>query len=84
MSTLPGPRHISKRHVALIVVGVILAFLGLLWLLQGAGIVHMRPILCVSNCKPVTKSIAWVVIGAIACVAGVAIARTGARHTHRH
>jgi hypothetical protein len=83
MSTSRGPRHISRRDVVAMVIGVIVALLGLLWFLQGAGIVHMRPVLCVSNCKPVTKSVAWLVIGALACVAGVALARRSARHVDR-
>jgi len=42
----------SFRGLARIVFGVALSLLGLLWLLQGADLVHMRPILCVANCKP--------------------------------
>jgi hypothetical protein len=83
MSTLPAQRHVSNWRVALALVGVIVAMLGLLWLLQGAGVVHMRPVFCVSNCKPVTKSVAWLVAGAITSVAGVVLASTSARHLHR-
>jgi len=64
---------------ALTLLGVVLSLLGVLWFLQGAGIVHMRPILCVSHCKPVTKSVAWMVIGAAAFAAGVLPARAGRR-----
>lgn len=83
MSFLESPYHVSKRRVALVVIGVALALLGLLWLLQGAGAVHIRPVLCVSNCKPVTKSTGWLIAGVIACLAGVAIAVASARHLRR-
>jgi hypothetical protein len=83
MSALQGPHHVSKRRAVLIVIGVALALLGLLWFLQGAGAIHVRPILCVSNCKPVTKSTGWLIAGVIACMAGVAIAVTSARHLRR-
>ena len=83
MSALHGPHHASKRRVVLIVIGVAVVLLGLLWFLQGTGAVHVRPILCVSNCKPVTKSLGWLVAGVVACMAGIALAVTSARHLHR-
>ena len=83
MSRLRGAQHVSKRHVLLMVIGVIVALLGVLWFSQGAGIVHMRPILCASNCEPVTKSVAWLVIGALGGAGGVALASTSARHVKR-
>jgi hypothetical protein len=83
MAALQGRHHVSKRSVALIVIGVALTLLGLLWFLQGAGAVHIRPILCVSNCKPVTKSTGWLITGVVACIAGVAIAVRSARHLRR-
>lgn len=79
MSTLQGPHHVAKWRVALIVIGVAFALVGLLWFLQGAGIVHVRPILCVSNCKPVAKSVGWLIAGMVACIAGVALALASAR-----
>jgi hypothetical protein len=63
----------------LLVVGVVLALLGLLWFLQGAGVLHVRPILCVSNCKPVTKSAGWLVAGVVVSGAGIALAGAGAK-----
>ena len=80
MSALQSPHHVSKRWVVLLVVGVALALLGVLWFLQGAGAVHVRPILCVSNCKPVTKSVGWLIAGVVACMAGIAITSRSARH----
>jgi hypothetical protein len=54
------------------VVGVIAALLGGLWLLQGVGAVHVRPILCVADCAAIQgRSTTWAVIGAIVAAAGV-------------
>ena len=54
-----------------LVVGVISLLLGALWLLQGLGLVHIRPILCFANCEPVQgSSTAWAVTGALMLTAG--------------
>ncbi len=51
--------------------GLIAALLGGLWLLQGLGIVHMRPILCFADCVPVQgPSTTWALIGAGALALG--------------
>jgi hypothetical protein len=56
---------------AAMVFGVISALLGGLWLLQGLGIVHLRPILCFADCAAIQgSSLAWAVIGAIALAVG--------------
>ena len=58
-----------KKIVFLI--GFVIALLGGLWLLQGLGIVHIRPILCFADCVPVLgASTTWAVVGAIALVFG--------------
>lgn len=58
-----------KRFV--LVIGLIAASLGMLWLLQGLGIVHLRPILCFADCAPVQgPSTLWAVIGALLFAAG--------------
>ena len=45
--------------------GLIAALLGGLWLLQGLGIVYLRPILCFADCVPVQgPSATWAIIGA--------------------
>jgi hypothetical protein len=70
----------SWRNITLLLAGVVLTGLGGLWFLQGADVVHIRPILCAADCKPVTGgSAAWMIAGLIA-LAGIA---TGARHLHR-
>jgi hypothetical protein len=60
--------------------GLIAALLGGLWMLQGLGIVHLRPILCFANCVPVQgPSATWAVIGAVVLVAGGAVMRWSLR-----
>jgi len=51
--------------------GTILFSLGILWVLQGADVVHIKPILCFANCEPlVGGSPAWLVIGLIVAFVG--------------
>ena len=72
------------RTITSFVAGVVLMLLGLLWLLQGADLVHVRPILCVANCRPVTGgSVAWLAAGVIAFLIGLLLAAAGTRHLHR-
>ena len=53
------------------VVGVICILLGGLWLLQGLGVVHIRPILCFADCEPIQgASRAWAVTGLLMVTAG--------------
>ena len=53
------------------VVGVICILLGGLWLLQGLGAVHIRPILCFANCEPIQgASRAWAITGLLLATAG--------------
>lgn len=52
-------------------VGLVAALLGALWLLQGLGIVQMRPILCFANCDPLQgPSATWAIIGAAVFATG--------------
>jgi hypothetical protein len=51
--------------------GLVAALLGGLWLLQGLGIVHLRPVFCFADCVPIQGSSAtWTVIGAGFLAAG--------------
>jgi len=53
------------------VVGVLALALGLLWLLQGLGLIHLRPILCAANCAEIEgRSTPWAVIGLATAAAG--------------
>jgi hypothetical protein len=50
---------------------VLLIALGLLWSLQGAGLVHVKPIACVANCTELQGASAqWLVTGLVTIAAG--------------
>jgi hypothetical protein len=54
------------------VIGVLAVLLGGLWLLQGLGMVHMKPILCFADCATLQgPSTTWAVIGAVVAAAGL-------------
>ena len=58
-------------RIMTLILGVIAVLLGGLWLLQGLGIVHLRPILCFADCVPVQgPSTTWAVIGAVTMAVG--------------
>jgi hypothetical protein len=68
----------------LLVAGVIGVLLGGLWLLQGLGLVQVRPILCLAECEPVQgPSSAWAVIGLLVATAGMLGIRRSLRHRAR-
>ena len=57
---------------AALVIGVISVLLGGLWLLQGLGVVHVRPILCFADCEPIQgASSTWATIGFLLVTAGI-------------
>lgn len=52
--------------------GMISALLGGLWLLQGLGVVKVRPILCFADCAPIQgPSLTWAIIGFLVVTGGV-------------
>jgi hypothetical protein len=56
----------------ILVVSVIGVLLGGLWLLQGLGLVQVRPILCFADCEPVQgPSSTWAVMGLLVVTAGI-------------
>jgi hypothetical protein len=58
-------------RITVLVFGVIAILLGGLWLLQGLGIVHIRPILCFADCAPVQgASGTWAAIGVVTLALG--------------
>ena len=59
------------KKIALLVLGVIIALLGGLWLVQGLGLVRIKPILCVAECEPIQgASLTWVLVGFLMVAAG--------------
>jgi len=72
------------RKVTWSVLGVVSILLGLLWFLQGADLIHIRPILCVADCRPLEgRSIGWMIAGALFLVLGVTAIRVGLRRRRR-
>ena len=44
----------NAKTIVMTIPGVIVALLGMLWLVQGLGIIQIDPILCVGDCEPIT------------------------------
>jgi len=64
----------NKKQIIATIFGITISLLGLLWLLQGSDLVHIKPILCFVDCQPITgKSFQWQIVGAITFVVGVSI-----------
>ena len=60
------------KQIAGALIGIFIAFLGLLWSLQGTGVLQIRPILCVTNCEEIVGvSPVWAIAGAIAFIIGI-------------
>jgi hypothetical protein len=57
-------------RIAIVGLGVVVALFGLLWALQGFGVV---------GGSPMSNTTTWSIIGPIVVVVGVVIAATGAR-----
>ncbi|MET9022618.1 hypothetical protein ABZV93_21820 [Actinopolymorpha sp. NPDC004070] len=60
--------------IARMLVGAVLVALGALWVLQGADLVRIKPVLCVADCQPlVGGSPVWLAVGVVAFLAGLAL-----------
>ena len=60
------------KRIAVVLAGATAALLGMLWFLQGTGMLRICPILCFADCECVTGgSIFWMAAGAVAFIAGV-------------
>jgi hypothetical protein len=65
---------VGWRQVTSVVAGVILSLLGLLWILQGADVVRIQPILCVADCQPITGgSPGWLATGVVTLAVGLTV-----------
>jgi hypothetical protein len=61
----------KPKATILTVLGVLVALFGVLWLVQGLGIVQVAPLLCVADCEPVAGgSAGWTIAGLLAMLAG--------------
>jgi hypothetical protein len=64
----------NGKQIAGALIGAFIAFLGLLWSLQGTGILQIRPVYCVTNCEEIVGvSPLWALAGAIAFIIGIII-----------
>lgn len=58
-------------RIVAMVFSIIAILLGGLWLLQGLGLVQIRPILCFADCVSVQgPSFSWAIVGAVALAVG--------------
>jgi hypothetical protein len=74
----------KRKQLAAALVGVIVTLLGLLWFLQGAGILLLCPVLCFVDCECVTGgSPFWEAVGAIAFIIGIIIVGVSVRRVGR-
>jgi len=73
----------NVKEVVGALIGAFVAFLGLLWFLQGTGILRMRPILCIANCEEVVgPSLTWAVAGAVAFIIGIVVVAVSVRRAN--
>ena len=64
----------KRKQFAGILVGAFLTFLGLLWLFQGTGVLHVKPIACVTNCEEIVGgSPSWAGAGAVTFIIGIIV-----------
>lgn len=58
-------------RAVVLVVSAIAVLLGGLWLVQGLGLVEIRPILCFANCEPIQgPSLTWTIVGFLTMTGG--------------
>lgn len=62
---------IDLRKISIGLIGGLALALGGLWLFQGLGHVHVRPILCFVDCAEIQgPSTTWTIVGLLVAVAG--------------
>ncbi len=70
----------NAKGVVGALLGAFIGFLGLLWFLQGTGILRMRPIVCIANCEEVVgPSPTWAAAGAVALIIGAIVVAVSVR-----
>jgi hypothetical protein len=68
------PTESEEMKTFKVIVGTLLTALGLLWSVQGADLIQIKPILCAVNCEPITGgSTLWLSIGIITTAIGLAL-----------
>jgi hypothetical protein len=72
------------KTVVTAITGVGITLLSLLWFLQGADVVHVRPILCLADCEPlVGGSVGWLIAGIIGMMTGAFLIRLSVDRARR-
>ena len=72
------------KAAVLTLLGVIVGLLGMLWVVQGLGIIQIDPILCAGDCEPITgRSVQWTIIGALTLFVGSVSVWAGLRRVNR-
>jgi hypothetical protein len=73
-STRSFQSEAHEMKVFKVIAGTLLTALGLLWAVQGADLIQIKPILCAANCEPITGgSTLWLSIGIITTAIGLAL-----------
>ena len=74
----------KAKHLVGALIGAFVGIISLLWLLQGMGILRIRPILCIANCEEIVgPSPVWAVSGLIALVIGAILVFVSVRGIRR-
>lgn len=64
-------KTLNLRKMFIGLAGGLALALGGLWLLQGTGLVHVRPILCFADCVEIQgPSTTWTIVGLLVAAAG--------------
>lgn len=67
-------------RIMALIIGVLAILLGGLWLVQGLGLVHIKPVACVAECQELKgPSTTWAIAGAVTILVGVLLARWSRR-----
>ena len=74
----------TRMKIFVLLVSVIGVLLGGLWLLQGLGLLQVRPILCFADCEPVQgPSSTWAIVGLLVVTGGILGVRYSLKHRAR-
>ena len=62
----------KMARIIRIIAGIVLTAFGVLWTLQGADVIWVKPILCFADCETlVGGSSTWLVVGSVSILIGV-------------
>jgi hypothetical protein len=62
----PPARAPTMMRILRVAAGIVLLLLGALWSLQGADLLHIKPILCFADCQVlIGGSTTWLIVGLI-------------------